>query len=180
MLAVLKGSILAAPTVGTWRPRVGLGAPLVAGEPLGVLLRAGRTVEVRAPDGAHGVVATVLGGGWVAYGAPLITMGEAFGLAAAAAAPHPDAAEAPAGVRVVRAETDGTVYLRPEPGAAAFAAIGASVSAHQTVALIEVMKTFNPVRAPVAGVIERALVADAAAVSAGDPLLWVRVAGDGA
>jgi len=36
------------------------------------------------------------------------------------------------------------------------------------------MKTFTPVRSPIAGTVERVLVSEAQAVSSGQPLLWLR------
>lgn len=177
MQAAVKDGALVAPTVGTWRPRVGVGAPLTPGMPLGVLRRAGRDVEVRAPDVIAGVVAAVVApGAWVAYGEVLCTVGEAVagGVAAGSPAAAPVAGDAPAGVTVVRAETDGAVYLSPEPGAPPFAPVGAAVGAHGTLALIEVMKTFSPVRSPVGGAVERVLVASGEAVTAGQAMFWVR------
>ena len=40
----------------------------------------------------------------------------------------------------------GVVYLAPEPGADAFVTVGKSVKAGDTVALVEAMKTFNPIK----------------------------------
>jgi biotin carboxyl carrier protein len=48
------------------------------------------------------------------------------------------------------------------------------VDATTAIGLIEVMKTFAPVRAPVAGVLDRFAVADGAAVEAGAVVAWVR------
>lgn len=171
--AVKHGETLGAPTVGTWRPRVGVGAPLSAGLVLGVIVRIGRPVEVVVPEGASGVATTVAPAGWVEFGTALVTSGEGL-VAGWHVEVHPDESEAPPGVRVVRADSDGTVYLRPDPASAAFAPAGAAVGAHHTLALVEVMKMFTPVRSPIAGTVERVLVSDAQAVSAGQPLLWLR------
>jgi len=178
--AVKSGQALQTPTVGTWQPRIGRGAPLAGGLVLGALYRAGEAILVVAPEGAGGVAVKVAeAGAWVEYGASLVEMGEgAFGGLQEEPIPT-DEAEASPGIKVLRAETDGTVYLRPDPASPSFAAAGTEVSAHQTVALIEVMKTFNAVRSPVAGIIERVLVDDAVAVAAGDPLLWLRPSGPG-
>ncbi len=67
----------------------------------------------------------------------------------------------------------GTVYLAPQPGADPFVRPGDSVSEGQTVALIEAMKTYNPVRAPRAGTIKRILVADTDPVEFGEDLMIV-------
>ena len=63
--------------------------------------------------------------------------------------------DAPKGVVVVRADTDGTFYTRPEPGKPLFAAQAETVAVRATLGLIEVMKTFNAVRAPIAGTVDR-------------------------
>ena len=43
-----------------------------------------------------------------------------------------------------------------------------------TLGLVEVMKTFTPLRAPLEGVVERLLVADGAPVRQGQALIWLR------
>jgi len=67
----------------------------------------------------------------------------------------------------------GTVYLSPEPGAAPFVTVGATVREGQTVLIIEAMKTMNQIPAPRAGVVRRILVADGSAVEYGAPLMIV-------
>ena len=172
-VAVKRGGDLVAPTVGTWRPAVARGAPLTPGQVLGTLERAGRWVPVEAPRGVGGIAVRVRpAGSWVAFGETLVEAGEGV-LGAVTEEAVVDADAPPPGITVVRAETDGTVYLRPEPGAPPFAALGAEVSAHQTVALVEVMKTFHPARTPIAGAVERVLVDDGAAITADAPLLWI-------
>jgi acetyl-CoA carboxylase biotin carboxyl carrier protein len=72
---------------------------------------------------------------------------------------------------LVKSPLVGTVYLAPEPGAAAFIKAGDSVAEGQTLALIEAMKTFNPVRAPRAGRVVRILVSDGMPVEYGEGLM---------
>jgi multidrug efflux pump subunit AcrA (membrane-fusion protein) len=165
---------LAAPGVGVWWPAVGVGAPLTPDLLLGRLERAGATLPIRAPAAVHGVAARVApAGAFVVYGDVLITEGE--GLLSLAAGPAASrTSDLPPGVEALLADTDGTVWLRPKPGAPAFVDEGAAVNARQTLALVEVMKTFSPVRAPANGVIVRVCVADGAAVGVGAPLLWIR------
>lgn len=79
-----------------------------------------------------------------------------------ALADHPGAVTAP---------MVGTAYTAPEPGADPFVRIGDSVSAGQTLLLIEAMKTFNPVRAPKAGRVAQILISDATPVEYGEPLI---------
>ena len=67
----------------------------------------------------------------------------------------------------------GTVYLSPQPGADAFIKVGDTVSAGQTLLIVEAMKTMNPISAPKAGKIVEILVADAQPVEFGEPLVIV-------
>ena len=67
----------------------------------------------------------------------------------------------------------GIAYLAPEPGAAPFVAVGRSVSAGQTVLLIEAMKTFNQIKAPHAGTVTRILITSGEPVEYAQPLLVI-------
>lgn len=67
----------------------------------------------------------------------------------------------------------GVVYLAPEPGAKPFVTIGTSVKAGDTVALVEAMKTFNPIKSDKDGVVKEILVADGAAVEFDQPLIVI-------
>ena len=65
----------------------------------------------------------------------------------------------------------GTAYLAPEPGAAAFVAVGDTVSEGQTLLIVEAMKTMNQIPAPTSGRVARILVEDGAPVEFGAPLM---------
>ena len=67
----------------------------------------------------------------------------------------------------------GVVYLAPEPGAKPFVKVGASVKAGDTVALVEAMKTFNPIKSDKDGVVKEILVSDGAAVEFDQPLIVI-------
>ena len=67
----------------------------------------------------------------------------------------------------------GVVYLAPEPGADAFVSVGKSVKAGDTVALVEAMKTFNPIKSDKDGVVKEILVTDGAAVEFDQPLIVI-------
>lgn len=64
----------------------------------------------------------------------------------------------------------GTVYLQPQPGSPPFVRVGDTVSAGQTLMLIEAMKTMNPIPAPRAGTVLELLVGDSQPVEFGEPL----------
>lgn len=94
--------------------------------------------------------------------------------APAAAAPAPAAPEDPAQhPGAVTSPMVGTAYLAPEPGAAPFVTLGATVAEGQTVLIIEAMKTMNHIPAPKAGVIRRILVTDGTPVEYGAPLVII-------
>jgi len=94
--------------------------------------------------------------------------------AAAVAATERSAATADDAARHPGAVTSpmvGTVYVAPEPGAAAFVKVGDTVSEGQTLLLIEAMKTMNPIRAPRAGKVSQIFITNAAPVEYGEVLL---------
>jgi acetyl-CoA carboxylase biotin carboxyl carrier protein len=92
--------------------------------------------------------------------------------AAAAPASAPASADAPARARgdTVNSPMVGTVYLQPQPGADPFVKVGDTVSAGQTLFIVEAMKTMNPIPAPKGGRIVEILVSDAQPVEFGEPL----------
>jgi acetyl-CoA carboxylase biotin carboxyl carrier protein len=129
----------------------------------------------------------------VAPAAPSAPAPEQRASAPAASAPAAAAVAAAVAVHNAPAQTarvdappeDGTVtivapmmgrfYAKPEPGAAPFVAVGDSISADTTVALIEVMKVFTAVRAGVSGVITEICVQDAQFVEYEHVLFRVRL-----
>lgn len=96
--------------------------------------------------------------------------------AAPPAQPAKDEATAADGTVAITAPIIGRYYAQPEPGAPPFVTVGATVTEDTTVGLIEVMKTFNAVRAGVSGVIAELCVADAQLVEYGQVLFRVRPA----
>ena len=81
------------------------------------------------------------------------------------------AADAAAHPGTVTSPMVGTVYLFPEPGAAAFIRPGDQVKEGQTLLIIEAMKVMNSIRAPRAGRVARIFASNAAPVEYGEPLL---------
>jgi len=67
----------------------------------------------------------------------------------------------------------GVVYLSPEPGAPPFVSIGQTVSAGQTLLLIEAMKTFNHIKAHRAGTVTRIFITNSSPVEYGEPLMLI-------
>lgn len=74
---------------------------------------------------------------------------------------------------VLKSPMVGVAYLAPEPGANPFVKVGATVHAGDTVALVEAMKTFNPIKSDVDGVVKEILVSDGGAVEFDQPLIVI-------
>ena len=68
----------------------------------------------------------------------------------------------------------GTFYRAPKPGSAPFVEIGSVVDEDSVIAIIEVMKLMNTVRAGVRGVITEILPADETLVEFGEVLMRAR------
>lgn len=73
--------------------------------------------------------------------------------------------------KTVRAQMPGTFYRRPDPDSEFYVQEGDSVSAGDTVGLIEVMKSFQEVRAGEDGTVSKFLVENEDAVDAGQDLM---------
>ena len=101
----------------------------------------------------------------------------AYAAAPAPAAPPVAGEAAPAAVErkgdVVKSPMVGTVYLQPQPDAAPFVKVGDTVTAGQTLLIVEAMKTMNPIPAPRGGKIVEIIVQDAQPVEFGEPLIVI-------
>ena len=67
----------------------------------------------------------------------------------------------------------GVAYLSPDPSSPPFVTDGQTVTAGQTLMLIEAMKTFNQIKAPKAGTIRQILIASGDPVEFGQPLVII-------
>lgn len=170
--ALIREQTLCAPAVGMWRPAVVYGVPVAAGQVLGWLDRVGQPLEVRAPEGVVGAAVQVRARGFTVFGDVLVELGAlasgALQVAASAVGGGPE------GCVAVRADTDGTAWLSARPGEAPLSAVGQRVAPHATLLLVEVMKTFTPLRAPVAGEVVRIDAVSGQGVAAGAALVWLR------
>jgi len=105
------------------------------------------------------------GGAQMVVSAPLVAAAATPSITAPtaeASATHPGAVTAP---------MVGTIYIAPEPGAAAFVKVGDRVNEGQILFIIEAMKTMNPIRAPRAGTVTQIFAANAQPVEYGEVLL---------
>ncbi|WP_126464081.1 acetyl-CoA carboxylase biotin carboxyl carrier protein [Sulfuritortus calidifontis] len=89
-------------------------------------------------------------------------------------APAAEAAEPglPEG-HVVKSPMVGTFYRAPGPGAKAFVEVGQSVSAGDTLCIIEAMKLMNEIEADQGGTIKAILVENGQPVEYGEPLFII-------
>jgi acetyl-CoA carboxylase biotin carboxyl carrier protein len=111
-----------------------------------------------------------------------LTLRKASGIAATsrpiegapAKAQPPSAASSPGRkTRTIATPMPGIVYLSPAPGEPPFVTVGAGVSAGQTVAIIEAMKTMTPVVSETDGIVEAVLVENEQDVEAGRALFEI-------
>ncbi len=95
--------------------------------------------------------------------------------AAPAVAAAPAAAAAPVAPEghVVKSPMVGSFYRSPSPGAKAFVDIGQTVSAGDTLCIIEAMKLLNEIESDHSGVIKAILVESGQPVEFGQPLFII-------
>ena len=70
----------------------------------------------------------------------------------------------------------GLFYSRPEPGAPPFAQVGSVVEQGATLGLVEIMKVFNAIAAPVRGTLAEVCVAENDVVAFGQTLFRIQPA----
>lgn len=158
---------LCSPTVGFYRASVRSGSVIQAGSLLGHIEVLGRLHPLVAPDDAEGVViddvATLhhmhaKSKEPLAYDETLLVVDpKGIGTQTRAHKAATAAASQSSGL-ALKAPSSGRYYGRPGPGKEAFVKVGDTLTQGQTVALLEVMKTFNRVLYGGAGLPERARV----------------------
>ncbi|MGC6399099.1 acetyl-CoA carboxylase biotin carboxyl carrier protein [Sphingomonas sp. FW199] len=96
-------------------------------------------------------------------------------VAAPVAAPAAEGAAAPAAAaaNAVKSPMVGTAYLTAEPGAKPFIAVGQTVSAGDTILIIEAMKVMNRISAPNSGTVKAILVESGQPVEFDQPLVVI-------
>jgi len=102
--------------------------------------------------------------------APAGTPAAATGSIAAPPAPPADAP----GTTPIESPMLGTFYRAPKPGSPSFVEVGSEVEADTVIAIIEVMKLMNTVRAGARGTITAILPADGTLVEYGEVLMRIR------
>jgi acetyl-CoA carboxylase biotin carboxyl carrier protein len=79
----------------------------------------------------------------------------------------------PEGHAAIESPSVGLFWRSPSPGAPPFVEVGQTVSAGDTVAIVEVMKLMNHVAAPVDGVVSAILVENGGPVEFGQPIVTI-------
>jgi acetyl-CoA carboxylase biotin carboxyl carrier protein len=104
---------------------------------------------------------------------PAPVQGYASAPAAAAATAPAAPAEADPALHpgAVTSPMVGTVYLSPQPGSAPFVRVGDTISAGQTLLIIEAMKVMNQIKAPKSGKLTRILVSDSTPIEFGQAVM---------
>ncbi len=170
--SLIRNGVLCAPTVGVFVPTVEPGTPLRPGQRFGRLERLGRWHDLTVPPGVEGLADRAAPAfSAVDYGTPLLHLRRQAGLRRAAV--RAAVRSVLGGAQPVRTDVDGTLHHRPAPDAPPVAPPGARVRPDDTLALVEVMKTFTPVRSPFGGVVRRWLVHDGGTIHAGMPIVEI-------
>jgi acetyl-CoA carboxylase biotin carboxyl carrier protein len=172
---------LCAPAVGMWRGAPAPGTLLSESTVLGELEVLGVLHELVTPAGIEGVVAEhegqQLGERALGWGDTMVRVRAlALGDAVTHGSSTTSAKATEAGKLVFRAPLSGRFYARSSPDKPAFVSVGDEIATGHTVALLEVMKTFNRLSYGGAGLPERArvravLVRDEDDVEAGAAIL---------
>lgn len=176
-----EGWDVCAPRVGLYAQAPRRGTHLGPGNRAGNLVVLDRPFRLVMPDGVRGYVATSRP---EAKHLPVAVGDRLFRLRRAAdegIAVEEEAAEGPGRAEglVFRAPQAGRYYRRPEPGAEPFVEEGAELNVGQPVGLLEVMKTFNPLRyeaggeMPTSARLVEFLVEDGVDLEEGQPIFVV-------
>ena len=157
---VFRDSTVRAPRVGLWVPGVSVGDGLTAGRVLGSLFVLNRRIDLLCPSKARGEVASVIGKGPVEYGQLLIEVGARTATGADGAGAGAGPGGQVEGDYEIKTPIDGIFYRCPTPDSPPYVAEGDIIEQGATLALVEVMKTFNPIRYTAAAAPERAKIVE--------------------
>jgi acetyl-CoA carboxylase biotin carboxyl carrier protein len=130
------------------------------------LVRGGSTAAPAPPSAASPVAGPAVAARAVTTAPPAVTTAPPDG------GPADD--EPPPGVVGVRAPTLGTFYVAGKPGAPPFVQPGDVVGPEDTLAIVEVMKLMNPVKAGVAGEVVKVCARNSELVEYDRVLFWIR------
>jgi acetyl-CoA carboxylase biotin carboxyl carrier protein len=144
--------------------------PLSEVEQLVDLLRESRVGEIRVRQGeteisvrARPEVSATPSANQVASGTQGVTEGG-----------EPDYSPEMDGLHAVRSPLVGTFYRAPAPGEDAYVEVGDTVSAGQTLCIVEAMKLMNEIVADISGEVVEVLAENAGGVEYDQPLFYLR------
>jgi acetyl-CoA carboxylase biotin carboxyl carrier protein len=172
---------LLAPAPGLFRNGQPMGIRLVPGARLGELEVLGALRRLVVPDDVEGVIVAMPEGAPraripMAYGTQIVLLDPEAGAPAGTRASRVATASKSASGLVFKTPLGGRYYARPAPDAEAFVKVGDEIGPGTTLAIVEVMKTFNRVQYGGAALPPRARVTrlvrkDGDDVASGDALL---------
>jgi acetyl-CoA carboxylase biotin carboxyl carrier protein len=173
---------LCAPAPGLFRNGQPLGVRLVPGARLGELEVLGHLQRLVVPDDAEGVIVQLPDGAprariAMAYGQQIVLLDPEAGAPAGARASRQAAAGRGTTGLTFKTPLGGRYYARPAPTADPFVKVGDEIGPGTTLAIVEVMKTFNRVQygsaagLPARAKVTRVVRKDGDDVASGDPLL---------
>jgi biotin carboxyl carrier protein len=179
-----------APAVGLYDMPPAAGTYLTPGSFVGYLTVLRRYFHLAVPEGHHGVVTHLHVSNRkqrVEYGQPLLTVspqaevGLTTELTKIETETQTARDDVPEGMFGIRSPTDGIFYRRANPQSPAYVEEGQTVTQGSVLALVEVMKCFNPIvypgepEFPPKGRIVRIVADDATEVKHGEVLLVVEL-----
>jgi len=178
---------LLAPEPGLFRNGPPLGLRLVPGARLGELEVLDRLLRLVVPDEIEGVVIGTAPGPArarrpLAYGERIVLIDPNAGASTTARASRSAGSGKQASGLAFRTPLGGRYYACPAPNAEAFVKVGDEIGAGTTVAIVEVMKTFNRVQyggpgLPARAKVTRVVRKDGEDVASGDALLELEAIG---
>ena len=125
--------------------------------------------ELEITEGEEKVRINRVGSGVVPSAAVAPVVHQAAAIPAPAAPASPPAPPAMEGI-IVKSPMVGTFYRASSPGGPPFVEVGQSVTAGQTLCIIEAMKLMNEIESDVSGTVARILVESGHPVEYGEPL----------
>jgi biotin carboxyl carrier protein len=178
----LEGTVLRAPMVGLWSAPPPNGTFVEPGSCVGTLAQLRRRFVLVIPDGVAGRVrieGRLHDAVPVEYGQTLFRVTPLPNFEAEKLPGAVEASRARGGLLEVGSPTDGVFYRAPALDANPYVSAGDRIKAGQSLGLIEVMKTFNPIAYGGAGLPDEAEVvevvaADGQEVRAGQALVIVK------
>ena len=135
----------------------------------------GVKLTLRRAGASGGLIPSVTQPGGMDTAAPAASRPIAASIPSDASSPSDARSQCDASSRDIASPMLGTFYRAPKPGSAPYVEIGSAVEEDSVIAIIEVMKLMNTVRAGVKGVITEILPADEALVEFGEVLMRARV-----